>query len=78
MTTTTLSLSQTLVQGFIEAWANNAIQGQKHLRVGQAFHQHFSLEKITNTDTKVFCDRLYEADGDKAWKMIESITDYAQ
>jgi len=48
------------------------------LRLGQAFHQHFKLDKITNEENKIFCDSLYEADGDDARKMIESITDYTQ
>lgn len=50
----------------------------KGLRLGQAFHQHFKLDKITNEENKIFCDRLYEADGDEARKMIETITDYGQ
>lgn len=36
-----------------------------HLRLGQSFHQFMKLEKITS-DEKIYCDRLYEADGAKA------------
>lgn len=50
----------------------------KGMRLGQAFHTHFKLEKITNEEDKIFCDRLYEMDGDEARKMIHLITDYFQ
>lgn len=50
----------------------------KGLRLGQAFHNHFKLEKITNEEDKVFCDMLYNVDDGKACKMIESIMDHGQ
>lgn len=43
------------------------------LRVGQAFHQFMQLEKVISD--KTFCDRLYQADGDRAWSMILSLVD---
>jgi hypothetical protein len=46
----------------------------KALRYGQAFHQYMRLDKITGLD-KAFCDRLYQADGEKAKAMIASRTD---
>lgn len=56
------------------------VQGYKYkgMRMGQAFHTHFKLDKITDEENKIFCDRLYEMDGDVARKTIESITDYLQ
>lgn len=47
----------------------------KALRYGQAFHQFMKLEKVTGQD-KSFCDRLYQADEEKAKAMIASRTDY--
>lgn len=44
------------------------------LRVGQAFHQFMQLEKLTSH--REFCERLYQADDDKAWAIILSITDH--
>lgn len=48
------------------------------LRLGQAFHQYFNLEKITNPDDKAFCDKLYQCDGDEAKAMIAERTDHSQ
>lgn len=50
----------------------------KGLRLGQAFHDHFKLEKITNEEDRKFCLTLYYAADDKARTMIESITDHGQ
>lgn len=47
------------------------------LRLGQAFHSHFKLERITGAD-RSFCDRLYNADGSQARKLISCITDHSQ
>lgn len=44
------------------------------LRVGQAFHIFAQLYKMHQD--RVFCDQLWEADGEVAWAMIESITDH--
>lgn len=46
-----------------------------HLRWGQAFHQFFKLEKITDPKNKDFCDRLYyESNKVKAKAMVASRT----
>lgn len=42
----------------------------KHLRLGQGFHQHFKLEKVTS-QLKEQCDRIYyEPDRKKAMSLI--------
>lgn len=46
------------------------------LRMGQAFHQHFKLEKITNPEAKAFADRIYEARMPEARDLIDYITDW--
>lgn len=54
------------------------VHRNKALRWGQAFHQHFKLEKIQGQD-KNFCDRLYnEADDAKAKAMVQGRTDFTQ
>jgi hypothetical protein len=82
MSKPTLSISKSEIDQFYRIYQSGKgafIQDFKYkdLRMGQAFHQHFKLEKITGDD-KFWCDKLYEADGDKAKKMIEQITDYQQ
>lgn len=47
----------------------------QHLRWGQAFHQHFKLERCTQD--KAFCDELYEADDQQAKAMVASRTDHS-
>lgn len=44
-----------------------------HLRWGQAFHQHFKLERCTQD--REFCDKLYQADDETAKKMVEARLD---
>lgn len=68
----------TISKSEIERFCSYRISNRNGLRLGQAFHQYFKLEKITNEEDKIFCDRLYEMDGDEARKAIESITDYGQ
>lgn len=46
----------------------------RHQRRGQAFFNHLNLHKCTQD--KEFLDKLYEADGEEAIKIIESRTDY--
>lgn len=48
------------------------------LRYGQEFHQFMQLNKIENTADKEFCDRLYQADGEKAIAMIRERIDHTQ
>lgn len=61
-----LMFSKSLVDGFKHR--------NKTLRYGQALHQYAKLEKVTGQD-KNFCDRLYEADEEKAKSMIASRLD---
>lgn len=44
-----------------------------HLRFGQAFHQHFKLEKMTPS---VVLDKLYQMDGAEARRMIHHLFDF--
>ena len=34
----------------------------KHMRVGQAFHQHFELQKVTSPMLRIEFDKLYQLD----------------
>lgn len=65
-----LMFSQTVIESFRKK--NPA------LRYGQEFHQFMQLDKIENPADKEFCDRLYEADGEKAIAMIRERTDRTQ
>lgn len=47
----------------------------KALRYGQAFHHFMKLKKVTHSQDKEFCDRLYNATDEKAKQMIVSRTD---
>lgn len=57
---------------------NRLFKGITGLRHGQAFHQHFKLEKISNEEDKMWADRLYQADGNIARTMIAERTDATQ
>jgi len=46
-----------------------------HLRVGQAFHNYMELGKITSSEERKFCDKLYEADNEKAVDLIAARID---
>ena len=65
-----LLFSQTVIEGFRKKNPN--------LRYGQEFHQFMQLDKIENPADKEFCDRLYEADGEKAIAMINERMDRSQ
>jgi len=65
-----LTFSQTVVESFRKKNPN--------LRYGQEFHQFMQLDKIENLADKEFCDRLYEADGEKAIAMINERMDRSQ
>jgi hypothetical protein len=49
----------------------------KSLRYGQAFYNYAKLHKVDHPQDKEFCDRLFNADDDKAKQMIISRTDLA-
>lgn len=44
-------------------------------RYGQSFYNYFKLHKITNSQDKLFCDKLYNADYETAKVMISSRID---
>lgn len=53
------------------------VHRNKALRYGQAFHQYMKLEKVTQPQDKVYCDRIYNEPNEevvKAW--IRSRLDY--
>lgn len=59
----------------VETFRHN---NNKSLRWGQAFHQHFKLEKVTGLD-KGFCDRLYNEPNDQRAKaLVQGRTDNSQ
>lgn len=64
--------SFTIPQSSVDIFARQH-RSDSGLRVGQAFHQYFNLERMTQD--RAFCDRLYQADGSKAWAMVREITD---
>lgn len=65
-----LMFSQTVVNSFRKQ--------NPDLRYGQEFHQFMQLNKIENTADKEFCDRLYQADDEKAIAMIRERIDHTQ
>lgn len=50
----------------------------KLLRYGQQFYQHFKLEKITNPEDRVWCNRLYRASDEVAKAMVKERIDKTQ
>lgn len=71
-----LTFSKSTVFEFNSVFKNSDMY--RGLRMGQAFHQYMKLDKITNPEDKILCDKLYEKDGQDAINMIESMTDYSQ
>lgn len=65
-----IRISKTLVDEFYKTRKG----AQDGARLGQAFHQHFDMWKITGKD-KRWLDKLYEADGQDAKNLISLITD---
>lgn len=63
---------------FTKSAVSAFVHRNKALRWGQAFYQHFKLEKVQGQD-KNFCDRLYnEVDEAKAKAMVQGRTDFTQ
>ena len=60
---------------FAKSQVDKFVHRNKVLRYGQAFHRQFKLDKVTNQQDKEFCDRLWEADEEKAKAMIASRLD---
>lgn len=46
-------------------------------RLGQRFHAHFGLEKMSDPDDRRWCDQLYNADDVEAHGLIASSIDYS-
>lgn len=63
-----IQLSQEDFNRFIAKFKCEYDTTYKHLRLGQAFYQHFKLERV-NTARNVH-DRLYQLDGDSAMCFI--------
>lgn len=59
---------------FMSDWGNRHNNDKKHLRLGQAFHQFFGLEKSTQFKNEY--DKLYQLDGDKAKQKIQDLFDF--
>lgn len=66
-----IRISKTMVDNFYKSWKKTYTGA----RLGQAFHQHFDLQKVTSKD-KHLLDKLYQSDGDDAKGIIDSITDH--
>lgn len=63
---------------FSKSEVENFVHRNTSKRWGQAFHQHFKLERVTGQD-KSFCDRLYnETNDERAKAMVISRTDQTQ
>lgn len=62
-----IQLSKDQFDEFVQNFKNTNPQ---HLRLGQAFHQFFKLEKVDTNRT--VHDKLYQRDGQEAMKMIMS------
>jgi hypothetical protein len=63
-------------------FSNSEVRRFKHtnksLRYGQAFYNFMKLHKVSDQQDKEFCERLYNADDEKAKTMIRSRTDTTQ
>lgn len=46
-----------------------------HQRFGQAFHNYMRLDKITSEKERLYCDKLWEADNQKAVDLIDARID---
>jgi hypothetical protein len=53
---------------------NAFIKRHPELRYGQEFHQYMELHKCEQD--RIFCDQLYQADGEVAKSMIDSRIDW--
>lgn len=60
---------------FQKSKVDSFVHKNKSLRWGQAFHHFMKLEKVTNPQDKEFCDRIYNADDEKAKQMVMSRLD---
>lgn len=67
----TLKISNSEIQKF---YAQR--ERESGLRLGQQFFVYFGLDKITSIANYVAMNRIYEADGAEAKKLIEAVTDW--
>lgn len=59
-----LQIERAAYEAFVWLWDQGSF---KHQRLGQAFYNHFNLHKLAN---QAGLRGLYEADGDKASRLI--------
>lgn len=59
-----LQIERVAYEGFVRFWSQGSFE---HQRLGQAFYNHFNLRKLTD---QAALHGLYEADGDKASRLI--------
>jgi len=62
---------------FPKSMVDRFVKQDNELRYGQEFWQWARLDKVQGSD-RIFCDQLYQADGDEARSMIDSRTDPMQ
>jgi hypothetical protein len=62
-----LSIETAAYHNFLNMWDNNEF---KFLRFGQAFYNHFKLNRLSNQDQLL---NLYELDGDAAQRIINIV-----
>lgn len=48
------------------------------VRTGQFAYNWFKLEKLSNTEDKIWADKLYETTQQETIKMLESVVDWNQ
>lgn len=65
-----MQIGASLYKEFEKLWNNGEFQ---HLRYGQAFYNHFNLDKCIQ---KPWMHRLYNADKDVAYRIVFSIVDW--
>jgi hypothetical protein len=62
-----LQIERAAYEEFVRLWSQGSFE---HQRLGQAFYNHFNLHKLTD---QVGLHDLYEADGDKASRLISRL-----
>lgn len=64
------TLGRSEYERFCKMWKDGEYA---HRRFGQAFHQHFKLEKMAPSRS---LDKLYQTDGEEARRMIFELFDF--
>lgn len=70
----TFTVSKSQYMKFLIHQRNNPNSG---LRLGQAFFNFFDLGKMTSPENQRFANKIYEADGECAKKLISSVLDFS-